>query len=137
MGKYRTPKESSPYYLPHHTYLMCVHYALQYPDWIAALDAERDTRGAIRYDKDRIQTSNDYDSTSETAIKMIGLSDKVAKVDQCIELACDDREMEKWLRDGVCKGLTIYQLQGKGMPCGRELYTKMRQRFLFELAKKI
>ena len=64
MGKYRTLSENNKYYLPKHTYLTCIHYALQYRDWRAELDAERDTRGAIRYDKDRIQTSNDYHSNS-------------------------------------------------------------------------
>ena len=137
MGKYRLPKKSSPYYLPCHTYLTCVHYALQYPDWIALLNAERDTRGAIRYDKDHIQVSNDYDSTSETAIRMLDLTEKARKVEQCIELACDDKTMERWLKLGVCHGFTVYQLMDKGMPCGRNLYTKMRQRFFYELAKKI
>ena len=137
MGKYRSPKESSQYYLPHHTYLTCVHYALQYPDWVASLNTERDTRGAIRYDKDRIQVSNDYDSTSDTAIRMLGMTDRVTKIDQCIELACEDKEMEKWLKLGVCNGFTIYQLQDRGMPCGRTMYTKLRQKFFYELSKKI
>lgn len=137
MGKYRTLSESNQYYLPKHTYLTCIHYALQYRDWKAFLDAERDTRGAIRYDKDRIQASNDYDSTSETAMKMIEIDDKVAKIDACIELACDDSVMEKWLRLGVCYGFTIYQLMDNGMPCGKNLYYSLRQKFYYELAKKI
>ena len=137
MGRYRTPTESNQYYLPKHTYLTCIHYALQYRDWVALLNTERDTRGAIRYDKDKIQITNDYDSTSETAIRMINMTDKVSKIDQCIELACDDREMEKWLRLGVCYGFTIYQLLDEGMPCGKNLYYKLRQRFYYELSKKI
>ena len=35
MGKYRTLSESNQYYLPKHTYLTCIHYALQYRDWKA------------------------------------------------------------------------------------------------------
>jgi hypothetical protein len=137
MGKYRTLSESNQYYLPKHTYLTCIHYALQYRDWIALLNTERDTRGAIRYDKDHVQTSGDYDSTSETAIRMIGMTDRVTKVDQCIELACEDKEMEKWLRLGVCYGFTIYQLLEEGMPCGKNMYYNLRQRFYYELSKKI
>jgi hypothetical protein len=137
MGKYRTLSESNQYYLPKHTYLTCIHYALQYRDWIALLNTERDTRGAIRYDKDHVQTSGDYDSTSETAIRMIGMTDRVSKVDQCIELACEDKEMEKWLRLGVCYGFTIYQLLEEGMPCGKNMYYNLRQRFYYELSKKI
>ena len=137
MGKYRTLSESNQYYLPKHTYLTCIHYALQYRDWIALLNTERDTRGAIRYDKDHVQTSGDYDSTSETAIRIIGMTDRVSKVDQCIELACEDKEMEKWLRLGVCYGFTIYQLLEEGMPCGKNMYYNLRQRFYYELSKKI
>lgn len=137
MGKYRTLSESNPYFLNKHTYLACIHYALQYSDWKAYLEAERDTRGAIRYDKDRIQTTNDFDSTSETAMRMVEISEKVAKVDACITAACDDVVMEKWLRLGVCYGFALYQLLDSGMPCGKKLYYSLRQRFYYELSKKI
>lgn len=137
MGKYRTLSESNQYYLPKHTYLTCIHYALQYRDWIAILNTERDTRGAIRYDKDHVQTSNDYDSTSETAMRMIDISEKISKIDKCITEACDDEVMEKWLRLGVCYGFTIYQLAEEGMPCGKNLYYELRQRFYYNLSKKI
>ena len=137
MGKYRTLSESNQYYLPKHTYLTCIHYALQYRDWKAYLEAERDTRGAIRYDKDLVQTTNDYDSTSETAIRMVEISEKVSKIDSCIEEACDDAVMEKWLRLGVCYGFTLYQLVDGGMPCGKKLYYSLRQRFYYALSKKI
>lgn len=137
MGKYRTLSESNPYFLNKHTYLACIHYALQYSDWKAYLEAERDTRGAIRYDKDRIQTTNDFDSTSETAMRMVEISEKVAKVDACITAACDDVVMEKWLRLGVCYGFALHQLLDSGMPCGKKLYYSLRQRFYYELSKKI
>ena len=81
MGKYRALRESNKYYLPKHTYLTCIHYALQYRDWKASLDAERDTRGAIRYDRDKVQSSNDYDSTSETAMRMVEYHDKCKLID--------------------------------------------------------
>ena len=137
MGKYRTLSESNQYYLPKHTYLMCIHYALQYRDWKAYLDAERDTRGAIRYDKDRVQTANDYDSTSETAMKMVEIDEKVAKIDDCINKVCEDEVMKTWIRLGVCYGFTIYQLTDAGMPCGKNLYYSLRQKFYYELSKKI
>ena len=134
--KYRTPTTSNKYYLPKHTYLMCIHYALQYRDWVALLGAERDTRGAIRYDKDRVQTSGDYDSTSETAIRMLELQSKVDKVDKIINQVADEG-MQKYLRFSVCYGFTIYQLQDMGMPCGKNYLTKVRQQFYWELSKTI
>lgn len=134
--QYRTPKEGNKYYLPKHTYLACIHYALQYRDWKAYLDAERDTRGAIRYDKDRVQTSNDYDSTSATAMRMVEIQAKVDKIDECIESICEDA-MVKYLRLSVCYGFTFYQLMDQGIPCGKNYMTKLRQRFYYELSKKI
>lgn len=137
MGKYRTLSESNKYYLPKHTYLACIHYALQYRDWKASLDADRDTRGAIRYDKDKVQTSNDFDSTSSTAIRMVEIKDKCALIDSCINLACDGSNLEKFLRLGVCYGFTFFQLEEQGIPCGKNMYYDIRQRFYYELSKKI
>lgn len=137
MGKYRTLTEGSKYYLPKHTYLMCIHYALQYRDWKAELDADRDMRGAIRYDKDRVQTSGDYDITSETAMRMVEIEDKCSKIDNCIVAVCESPALEKYLRLGVCYGFTIYQLEEHGMPCGKNMYYDIRRRFYYELAKKI
>lgn len=134
--KYRTPTATNKYYLPKHTYLACIHYALQYRDWRVYLDTERDTRGAIRYDKDRVQTSNDFDSTSATAIRMVDIQEKVNRIDNIIASICEEG-MERFLRMSVCYGFTIYQLQGMGMPCGKNYLTKLRQQFYYELSKKI
>lgn len=136
MSEYRIPAESNKYYLPKHTYLACVHYALQYRDWKATLDADRDTRGAIRYDKDRVQTSGDYDSTSATAIRMIEIQEKVDMIDNIINEVCE-MGMSQFLRLSVCYGFTKYQLQDQGMPCGKNYMTKLRQRFYWELSKRI
>lgn len=137
MGKYRTLSESNQYYLPKHTYLACIHYALQYRNWKAILDADRDTRGAIRYDKDKIQVTNDYDSTSETAMRMVEIENKCKMIEDCIGIACDGSGIERWLRLGVCYGFTIYQLLDDKMPCGKNMYYQIRQRFYYELSKKI
>lgn len=134
--QYRLPTEKNKYYLPKHTYLACIHYALQYRDWKAYLDSERDTRGAIRYDKDRVQTSNDFDSTSATAIRMIEIQNKVDMIEECINAVCDEG-MVKYLRLSVCYGFTIYQLQEQGVPCGKNYMTKLRQMFYYELSKRI
>lgn len=137
MGEYRTLSESNKYYLPKHTYLACIHYALQYRDWKASLDAERDTRGAIRYDKDKVQTTNDYDSTSETAIRMIEISEKCDRIERCIAKSCDGSNLDKYVRLGVCYGFSMHQLLDMGMPCGKDMYYQIRQRFYYELSKMI
>jgi hypothetical protein len=104
---------------------------------MAMLTADRDTRGAIRYDKDKIQVTNDYDSTSETAMRMVEIENKCKMIEDCIGLACDGSGIERWLRLGVCYGFTIYQLLDDKMPCGKNMYYQIRQRFYYELSKKI
>jgi len=136
MGKYRTLSESNQFYLPKHAYLTCIHFALQYRDWKAMLEADRDTRGAIRYDKDKVQTSNDYDSTSATAMRMVEIQRKVEMIDDTISEVADTG-MQKYLRLMVCYGFSVYQLQDQGMPCSRKYVTKLRQKFYYELSKKI
>lgn len=137
MGKYRTISKKNQYYLPKATRSMCIYYALQYRDWKALLNAERDTRGAIRYDRDQVQTSKDYDSTSETVMRLLPIIEKVEKIDNCIEEVCEDKTMEKWLRLGVCYGFSVYRLIEEGMPCSRKIYYPLRQKFYYELSKKI
>lgn len=134
--QYRTPTKSNKYYLSKHTYLACIHYALQYRDWKAYLDAERDTRGAIRYDKDRVQTSGDYDSTSATAIRMVEIQNKVDLIDSIIDAVADEG-MRKYLRLSVCYGFTVYQLQEHEKAITKNYMTRLRQKFYFELSKKI
>ena len=137
MGKYRTLSEKNQYYLPKHTYLTCIHYALQYRDWVAMLATERDTRGAVRYDKDKIQTSGDYDSTSSTAMRMVEIRHKVDMIDDIIRQVCETNNLDRWLKLGVCYGFAHFQLEQDGMPCGKNMYYNIRQQFYYELSKKI
>ena len=136
MGKYRTLSENNQYYLPKHAYLTCIHFALQYRDWKAMLEADRDTRGAVRYDKDKIQTSGDYDSTSSTAMRMVEIQREVEMIDDIISEVADVG-MQQYLRLSVCYGFTFYQLEDQRIPCSRKYIAKLRQRFYYELSKKI
>lgn len=137
MSRTRILSDKNKYYLPKHTYLTCIHYAMQYRDWKASLDADRDTRGAIRYDKDKIQITNDYDSTSETAMRMVEYSDKCKMIDKIIDISCDYSTLGAFLKLGVCYGFTFNQLKAEGMPCERKKYYSIRRRFYYELSKKI
>ena len=89
VAKYRTLSEKNKYYIPKEDYLTAIHYSLRYPLWVAEMDTNADTRGAIRYDKDKIQSSNDYDSTEAVGIKRAELSEKIKLVEDMIEIACD------------------------------------------------
>lgn len=137
MGKYRIPSENSMYYIPKEDYLTAIHYSLRYPLWKEEVENMANTSKAITYDGDRVQTSGDYDSTFETAVR-IAESDKQHKmqmIDDTIRDVADD--LEYWLRLGVCYGLTFDQLKGKGMPCEHKKYYMMRRQYYYELSMKI
>lgn len=137
MGKYKAPSEKSKYYIPKEDYLTAIHYSLRYPLWKEEVEAMADTSKAITYDKDKVQSSSDYDSTFEAAVK-IAKSNKQHKmqlVDDTITLVANG--MDYWLRLGVCYGLTFDQLKGKGMPCERDYYYLMRRRYYYELVQRI
>lgn len=135
MSKYRTPSSNSKYFIPKEDYLTAVHYALRYPLWLAELKDARDTSSAIRYDKDKVQTSPTDSMIADAAIRAIKISDKVKMIEELLHECA--AEMETWLKYSVCYGLTFKQLEAKGMPCGHKMFYTMRRRFYFELSKKI
>lgn len=137
MGKYRPPSEKSKYYIPKEDYLTAVHYALRYPLWQQDLRDMANTSKGISYDKDKVQTSNEYDSTFEAAVRISESypMQKTKMIDDIIALTA--RGMDEYLRKGVCYGMSYYQLRNAGMPCGKDLYSLIRQHFYYELSKQI
>lgn len=136
MGKkYRTLSEKNKYSLPKEDYLTAIHYSLRYPLWVEELKTAADTGVAIRYDQERVQTSNSSDPTSDVAIRMAELTDKINMIDDIIKSVAQG--LDSWLRMGVCHGLTFEQLKGKNMPCERDKYYLIRRRYYYELAQKI
>ena len=137
MGKYRTPSPNSKYSLPKEDYLTAIHYSLRYPLWKEEVDTMADTSRAITYDKDKVQTSFDYDSTFEAAVKISEsyAQSRIKIIDDTICMTANG--MDSWLRLGVCYGLTFDQLKAKGMPYERDMYYLMRKRYYYELIKKI
>lgn len=137
MSKYRTPKPSSKYAIPKEDYLTAIHYSLRYPLWKEEVDTMADTSKAITYDKDKVQTSFDYDSTFEAAVRITDsyAMQRIKLIDDTICLVAGG--MDSWLRLGVCYGLTFNQLKGKGMPCEKDMYYTMRRRYYYELVKLI
>ena len=136
MGKkYRELSEKNKYSLPREDYLTAIHYSLRYPIWIEELRTAADTTAAIRYDRDKVQTSNNSDPTYEAAVRMAELRDKINVIDEIIKNV--SQGMDNWLRMGVCFGLTFEQLKAKDMPCERKKYYLMRRRYYYDLAQKI
>ncbi len=137
MGKYRAPSEKSKYYLPKEDYLTAIHYSLRYPLWKEEVETMADTSKAIAYDKDKVQSSSDYDSTFEAAVKIVesNKQHKMQIVDDTIQKVANG--LDYWLRLGVCYGLTFDQIKGKGLPCERDAYYLMRRKYYYYLVQRI
>lgn len=136
MSKHRPLKPSNKYFLPKETFLTVVHYCKQYPLWVDELRKTADTGRAIRYDQDRVQTSGDYDPTSEIAIRRVELTKKKEMVDTAALLVAG-KSMASWLINGVCHDRTYTALRAEGIPCGKNYYYALRRRFYYEMAKRI
>lgn len=137
MGKYRSLSRKNKYFIPKEDYLTAIHYSRRYPIWKEELDSMADTSKALTYDTDPVQTSGDYDSTFEAAVR-IAESDnakKIKLIDDTISLTA--KGLDNFLRLGVCYGLTFEQLKSKGMPCERDMYYEVRRHYYFELSRRI
>lgn len=137
MGKYRAPSERSKYFIPKEDYLTAIHYSLRYPLWKEEVERMADTSRAITYDKEKVQSSKEYDSTYEAAVRITDsyALQKIKKIDDVITLVANG--LDYYLRLGVCYGLTFDQLKGKGLPCERDAYYLMRRHYYYELSKII
>lgn len=134
MSHYRVPSEKSPYYVPKEVYLTVVHYCLQYPLWKAELKATDGVK-AIRYDKDKVQTSPSGDLVYNVAARRAELSRKKEGLERVAKNVAGD--MDKWLILGVCHGMTFYQLEFRGIPCGKDMYYAIRKKFYYEMSKEL
>ena len=135
MSKYRTPSTSSKYYIPKEDYLTAIHYSLRYPLLKQEVADMANTARAIVYDKDKVQTSGNYDSTYEAAVRIQEKQHKIQLIDDTIEQVAGD--LANYLRKGVCYGFNYNQLKFDGMPCGETQYYTMRRHYYYELSKKI
>lgn len=135
MTQYRVPKKTSKYYVPEQVYLTVVHFCRQYPLWKAELEINPNTQKAIDYSRDVVQTSNQFDQTSEIAMDRKMIADKKELVEKTAHEVAGI--LAEWLLLGVGHGLTYYQLVDKGIPCGKDMYYDIRRKFYFVLSKRI
>lgn len=134
MSRYRRTSRKSKYYLSNELYDTVLHYARNYPQWKAEYGIY-EQNGAIRYDKLRIQTNNDYNPTEEIGIKHASLKEKIDKIENAAKIAAPEDTLREFLMLGVCYGMTVYQLAARKMPCNNREYSAMRSRFFYELAQ--
>lgn len=137
MTQYRIPAKSSKYYVERELYLTTVHFCRQYPTWLAELSVDPDSSKAITYDKERVQTSNQSDPTSDIAVRRADIARKVKLVENVAETVAASRTDAEWLILGVCYGLNAYQLYDRGMLLPRDRYYEMRKMFYYMMSQRL
>ena len=134
MPNERELSRSNPYYLPRETFLTVIHWVRQYPTWLAIKAAEKGPRG-VSYDGERVQSNGLGDPTAHAAIRMAQVSSKIEIVERCAQEVAKD--LASWIILGTCYQLTYNQLRERGIPCGKDLYYKLRRQFYFAISNEI
>lgn len=133
----RRPSPKSKFYLPPRQYALAVSYALMRDEWAAEIRSLQDQSRAIRYDKEKVQQSLDYNSTETAAIEILDLSTKIEKIDSTIRDVSEGQD--KYVKLAVCNGFTYTQLTtGRHrMPLNCNKFGEIKHRFYYELSLKI
>ena len=133
--KIKTPNKKSKYYIEPPFYRMAVSWCLCYWSWKDMLSAKTDSSKAIRYDLDKVQSSNTSDPTSDIGIQRAELQSRIDLLESTIRKIAP--EIEKYMLEGVTIGLNFYQLENKGMPCSANYYYAKRQQIYYEISKAL
>lgn len=135
MSQHRILTTSNQYYIPKEEFLTVLHYCKQYPLWCAELATDPDSSKAITYDKERVQTSNQYNPTEEIAMRRAEIARKKRMLEEVVHEAATG--LYDWMILGVCYGMTFYQLEQRGIPCGKNYYYDKRRRIYYEISRRI
>ena len=134
--RFRSPGKNSPFWTPKEDYRAAVYWCRRYPLWLKELETLPDTSKGIDYSTDKVQTSNNYDATADTAIRRSEILAKVTLLEGIAKAVMP--ECPKYLIRGVTEeGVKVEDLINSGMPFGKNLYLRKRQQFYHLLAKRI
>lgn len=140
MPKERTElSRKNKYWIPKHRYLELKNFCLQYRDWVRELQdhATDPIPSGISYDKipggsgtgnptEQIAIANaDFDSAGR----------KIELIEQTAKEA--DPLLAKYIVWNVTEGVPYWRLkQANGIPCGKNYFSKKRQKFFWILSNK-
>ena len=125
------------YALDKNEFLNAKYYALRYNKWRDEYEALEDTGRGIRYDKEKVQTSGDYDPVQENGIRRAELAKKLEIIEQTVKEV--DKDLYQWILQGVTDEFATYTYlrMTKNMPCGDQKYYRLRRKFYYLLAQKL
>lgn len=136
MKRNRRPKRNNKYWIEPEIYDNVVTFCRCYPVWVRELQVLPDSNRAIQYDKEKVQTSNNYDATSEIAIRRVETERKINLIQTTAQTVSPT--LSDWIIKGVTSSdYTTNDLIQQGMPASRNHYTNVKQHFYYLLSKRI
>ena len=129
----KTLSKKSPYYLDRERLLAAVHYCRCYPIWKRQYNSIDGWHSIIM---DDLPHGTDVGAPTERdALKRSEIKDKM----EIVEKACKNagEEIYMWLLLGVTEGLPFYNLELKGIPCGKDMYYDRRRKVYFLVANAV
>ena len=125
------------YALDKNEFLHAKYFALRYNKWKDEYKALADSGKGIDYDKDKVQTTGDFDPVETAGIRRAELSRKIELIEKTAKEV--DKSLYKWLLQGVTQTYATFKYLScvKDMPCGRRQYYEKRRRYYYLLAQKL
>lgn len=131
MPRHRNQLKS--YNISKHRYMELYYYCMQYNEW---LDFLKSTEGLNAHKDEGGRGAQNTSMVENIAIKRAETMQKCKLVEQTAEET--DKALKDYIVAAVTEGYTYnYLVTVKGMPCGRNLYYKLRRKFYYLLSKKV
>lgn len=130
------PKWYDKYWLEPEYKKLVIAWCRCYKSWKYRLMDLRNALRAIEYKEDVIQTSGDYNQTEDIALKCVELEKKLDILESTAKEVAPD--LYFWLIKGVTdEYVTVSELIQQGMPCSRNTYSRLTDKFYYVLSKRI
>lgn len=125
------------YALDKHELLTVMHYALNYNKWRDEYKALADSGKGIDYDKDKVQTSGDFDPVQSAGIRRAELSARINLIEQTAKET--DSQLYRWILQSVTDEYATfaYLERVKNIPCSSNTLSRKRKKFFYLLYQKI
>lgn len=136
MKRSRRPKRTSKYWIEPEIFDNVVTFCRCYPVWVKELQSFPDGNRAIQYDKDKVQSSGNYDATATLALKRLEIERKVNTILTTAKIASP--ELWEWIiKDVTSSDYSVTDLIQQGMPASVNHYTNVRRYFYYLLSTRI
>lgn len=120
------------YYITKHRYYELKHFCLQYDEFKKEYGyLLADSVPSVNYENE-IGASDTSDKTSEIAMKLSDISDKIELIEHCA--TATDECLADYILDCVTKGHSFtYLSMQKNIPCGKDTFYDRYRKFFFML----